>query len=75
MLKHHNMITDCDLSHTVCVCVCAFHIWMFSTSLGRDSENRYKVRGSEREKLMRVIVLSKPTVSALGMTGNMVHSS
>lgn len=48
---------------------------MFSTSLGRDGENRDKDEGSEREKLMRVIVLSKPTVSALGMTGNKVDSS
>lgn len=70
MLKHHNMITDCDLSHTVCVCFP--HLWMLSTSLGGDGENRDKDEGSEREKLMRVIVLSKPTVSALGMTGNKV---
>lgn len=51
------------------------HLWMFITSLGRDREKKDKEGGSEREKLMRVIVLLKSTVSALAMTGNKVDSS
>lgn len=79
-LKRHNMLTDCYLSSGVCVCVCVPcvscpHLRMFITSSRRDGEKREKDGGSEREKLMRMIVLSQPTMSALATVGNKFDSS
>ena len=60
----------------VCVCVCPPHLWMFITSLKRETEEgRRKLRWRAKEELTRMIVFFQSTMSVSATRGTMFDSS